>query len=46
MKRPLTDERREKMRQVGLHYCKHYENIVRYNAPACSKCEHATYPRR
>ncbi len=46
MKRELTEERRQKLKMVGLHYCKLYENVVRYNAPACSKCEHSTYPRR
>jgi hypothetical protein len=46
LKKPLTEERRERFRQVGLHYCKHYENVVRYNAPACGKCRHATYQKR
>lgn len=46
MKKTLTEERRERLRQVGLHYCKHYENVVRYNAPACGKCRHATYQKR
>jgi hypothetical protein len=43
---PPTEERREKLRQIGLHYCKHYDNIVRFNAPACGKCGYATYPKR
>ena len=41
-----SEERRQKLKEVGLHYCKNYENIVRYNKPACGKCRHATYPKR
>ena len=43
---PDTEEHKQRLKEVGLHYCKLYENVVRYNKPACSKCRHATYPKR
>ena len=43
---PISEERRNKLKEIGLHYCRHYENVVRYNKPACGKCAYATYPKR
>jgi hypothetical protein len=42
----LSEERRHKLKGVGLHYCKYYNNIVRFNEPACGHCPHCTYPRQ
>jgi len=42
----LSDERRNRLKEVGLHYCRYYCNIVRFNKPACGKCVHCTYPRQ
>ncbi|MCB2173345.1 hypothetical protein KQH65_11455 [archaeon] len=42
----ISEERQQKLKAIGLHYCLWYKNIVRYNKPACSKCVHSTYPKR
>jgi hypothetical protein len=43
---PISEERQKKLKEIGLHYCRYYDNVVRYNKPACGKCIHATYPKR
>jgi len=35
-----ADEKRERLRQEGLHYCSHYRNLVRWNPEFCGKCPH------
>jgi len=42
----LSEERRLKLKAVGLHYCRHYNNVVRYNEHLCGNCRHCTYPRQ
>jgi hypothetical protein len=36
----LSDKSEEKrrVRQVGLHYCRHYRNLVRFNPNFCGPC--------
>jgi hypothetical protein len=41
----LSKEKKNKLKELGLHYCKYYKNIVRYNAPTCKKCPYCTYPK-
>jgi hypothetical protein len=40
----LTEEKKRMLKNMGLHYCRHYDNVVRFNAPLCGKCRHKTYP--
>jgi len=44
--RELTEEKKRMLKSIGLHYCRHYENVVRFNAPMCGKCRHCTRPPR
>lgn len=44
--RELTEEKKRMFKSIGLHYCRHYDNVVRFNAPLCGKCRHRTYPAR
>ncbi len=32
------NERRERLASVGLHFCRRYRNVVRYNPEFCGKC--------
>ena len=41
----LSPEKRQRLKSIGLHFCEHYRNIVRYNEKFCKKCRHCTYPR-
>ncbi|MCW4051555.1 MAG: hypothetical protein NWE89_17685 [Candidatus Bathyarchaeota archaeon] len=45
MAKETAEDKKLRLKIVGLHYCTLYENVVRYNAPACHKCPHCTYPR-
>jgi len=38
-----TEEKLRRLKAVGLHYCRHYENVVRYNPPSCGSCPYATW---
>jgi hypothetical protein len=38
MTRMLSNEKLKKLKKIGLHYCKHYMNIVKYNPIFCDKC--------
>jgi hypothetical protein len=42
----LSEEKKLKLKGMGLHYCRHYNNVVRFNEPACGKCVYCTYPRK
>jgi len=44
--RELTEEKKQMLKSIGLHYCRHYDNVVRFNAHFCGKCRHRTYPSR
>jgi len=44
--RPVSEERRHRLKEVGLHFCRYYNNVVRFNAPACGTCPHRTYPAK
>lgn len=44
--REPTEERKQVLRSMGLHYCRHYDNIVRFNPGFCGKCRHCTRPAR
>lgn len=35
-----SDEKQRKLRQMGLHYCSYYKNLVRWNHDFCSRCPH------
>jgi hypothetical protein len=41
---PTSEEQKQRLKEIGLHYCMNYKNIVIYNEPACGKCSYATYP--
>jgi hypothetical protein len=41
-----SEERRLRLSQIGLHYCRYYKNVVRFNEPSCGRCVHSTYPRK
>jgi len=32
------DERRGRLNRVGLHLCKRYKNLVRFNPVFCGRC--------
>lgn len=32
------DGRRDRLNSVGLHFCKLYKNLVRYNPEFCGRC--------
>lgn len=38
----LTEKKRKRLKNLGLHYCKYYKNIVRYNDKFCRECPHNT----
>ncbi len=42
----LTEEKKQMLKSIGLHYCRHYDNVVRFDPPFCGKCRHRTYPSR
>ena len=31
----------EKIKNIGLHFCTQYNNIVRFNPKFCGKCPHS-----
>ena len=35
---PEHEERARRLIKVGLHFCKHYNNVVKYNPELCEKC--------
>ena len=35
-----NSEERRRVRQVGLHYCSNYRNLVRFNPEFCASCPH------
>jgi len=41
----LSQDKRQRLKSIGLHFCNYYENIVRYNKKFCAECPHCTYPR-
>jgi hypothetical protein len=41
-----SEERRHRLKEVGLHFCRYYNNVVRFNKPACGVCPHCTYPAK
>lgn len=38
MTKMLPSEKIIKLKKIGLHYCKHYKNIVKYNPEFCDEC--------
>lgn len=32
------DEKRVRLIRVGLHFCRRYRNLVRYNSEFCGRC--------
>jgi len=42
----IPEERRSRLKEVGLHFCRYYNNVVRFNKPACGTCPHCTYPAK
>jgi hypothetical protein len=32
------EEKQDKLIQVGLHFCRRYMNLVRYNPEFCARC--------
>jgi hypothetical protein len=44
--RELTEEKKRMLKSMGLHYCKYYNNIVRFNPSFCGKCRHCTRPTK
>jgi hypothetical protein len=32
------DERRERLKRVGLHFCSRYRNLVRFDPEFCGRC--------
>ncbi len=44
--RELTEEKKQALKSMGLHYCRHYDNIVRFNPTFCGKCRHCTRPTK
>ncbi len=37
----MAETVKEKIRNTGLHFCKHYNNVVRFNPQLCGKCPHS-----
>jgi hypothetical protein len=33
-------------RHVGLHFCRNYQNVVRYNPELCGKCPFCSFNER
>jgi hypothetical protein len=44
--RKLTEEKKRALKSMGLHYCRYYRNIVRFNPDFCGKCRYCTYPAK
>jgi len=32
------EEKRDRLNRIGLHFCRRYRNLVRYNPEFCEKC--------
>ncbi len=30
----------QRLARLGLHFCRHYQNLVKYNPEFCGKCPH------
>jgi hypothetical protein len=35
-----STEKTRRLISSGLHFCRHYKNLVRYNPEFCGKCPH------
>ena len=35
-----TAEKTRKLPSLGLHFCRYYENLVRFDQEFCGKCPH------